>query len=1145
MNSNNKIEKFTSISGNHLLILVCLGLTALLLYLYKATNDIEEGIAKAHYERENSIRLADELRQSSDDLTNLARIYAVTADSNFFNYFKQVLAIREGEAARPVDYDKVYWDLFIADGFAPRPENEKISLVELIAQYNNEDDLLAYFKNAKQSSDELVKVEEEAFNALKGIYKDSLGNYTIHSTPNQELAISLLFSEEYLNAKKKIMLSINDFQHYIHIATLDRINKLEDKQRLFSIIFKLTLFVIAFLILLFGADSIYSIFKSKNSIKHIGEGNGIWKKLFKEIVRSWRLLVIGAIFSLLVVIFFQITKNVFQNNLKYSTQQSLQTVLETTTDNLLNWFQDIEAELELISENEDFIKWVVDTSELKQNVIISNTKNEFRKYFSDKSYSNFLITDLNGSILLSDNILWKNTTINEIDPSLDLIEISRFRGVFNKFPSTQSPDSSYNHKIKFGIPLYSKEDNLGVLIVFIDPQERFTKVLQGGRLGESGESYAFNAMGEMISESRFTNQLHELGYLPEGKLSELNINIKVPAKFNNGREVYTEMAKNALSGHSGINIEGYKDYRGVPVIGAWTWLEPYRIGVSTEIDYSEAFKIIILYNRISIYSIGFFIVILLSLIAIFISIRARLALLNQQIEDKSALTQSIIDSMPDLLFYKDKQLKYLGANKAFTKYLGLAENQIIGLLDSTIISEKIGHKFDSSDKDVIKNETPVSLEWEDVDSNGNSIIFDTRKTPFYNDKGELMGLIGISRDITQRKSAEEKIRNSEIRHRSVTDTAREAIISVNDKGIIHSWNKAAEFIFGYNEKEAIGSMLDIIIPEKYWEEHSSGLKRFRQKGGFTKLENQTIEFHGKRKNGTIFPIELSLAKWESAGAMNITGIIRDITDRKEAEEVIKRNNTRMKNELNAARKIQMSMIPKEFPVFNSKSKYDIHANMIPAREVGGDFYDFYELDDDNLFICICDVSGKGAGAALFMALAKSTMRLKSEKFTSPAQILTKLNDELASNNEMYMFITVFAATLNLKTGLLTYCNAGHNPPLIKFLNGEIKILKDLHGPVIGAVEGLNYREDSIQLSAGDLILLYTDGISDATNENKERYTDKRIYDQVRSLAVMSPENIIKSIISETIKHTGKAEQFDDITILSARYWGQQKGKKID
>jgi len=253
---------------------------------------------------------------------------------------------------------------------------------------------------------------------------------------------------------------------------------------------------------------------------------------------------------------------------------------------------------------------------------------------------------------------------------------------------------------------------------------------------------------------------------------------------------------------------------------------------------------------------------------------------------------------------------------------------------------------------------------------------------------------------------------------------------------------------------------------------------------------------------------------------------------------------RMESELNIGRDIQMSMLPLEFPAFPDRTEFDVHATLVPAREVGGDFYDFFLVDEDRLCVCIGDVSGKGVPAALFMAVTKTLIKSRASNDSSPASILTHVNNEISRQNEASMFVTIFLGVLDLRSGSFTYTNAGHNPPYIKTRSGDLVRLDKRHGPVIGALEDMVYGEDRVELSVGDTLILYTDGVTEAMNVEGELYEEERL---VRSLSQESDtvEALVSSTVEEVWLFEGEAQQADDVTVLVARYLGTGTSERIE
>jgi sigma-B regulation protein RsbU (phosphoserine phosphatase) len=245
----------------------------------------------------------------------------------------------------------------------------------------------------------------------------------------------------------------------------------------------------------------------------------------------------------------------------------------------------------------------------------------------------------------------------------------------------------------------------------------------------------------------------------------------------------------------------------------------------------------------------------------------------------------------------------------------------------------------------------------------------------------------------------------------------------------------------------------------------------------------------------------------------------------------------MESELNIGRDIQMSMLPIQFPAFPHRTEFDIYATLHPAREVGGDFYDFFLIDEDRICFGVGDVSGKGVGAALFMALTKTLIKSRASNDFSPASILTHVNDEVGRNNESCMFVTIWVGILDLTTGTLTYTNAGHNPPYLKRANGDLLRLDARHGPVVGAMEGIVYGEDALLIGAGDMALLYTDGVTEAMDPNEQLYDERSLVEVLETREFPSVQDLVQATVDDVWRFQSDAVQADDVTVLAIQFLG--------
>lgn len=236
-------------------------------------------------------------------------------------------------------------------------------------------------------------------------------------------------------------------------------------------------------------------------------------------------------------------------------------------------------------------------------------------------------------------------------------------------------------------------------------------------------------------------------------------------------------------------------------------------------------------------------------------------------------------------------------------------------------------------------------------------------------------------------------------------------------------------------------------------------------------------------------------------------------------------------ELDVARHIQASMLPCIFPAFPERHEFDIHASMTPAKEVGGDFYDFFLVDDDHLAMIMADVSGKGVPAALFMMISKTLLKSATQSGLSPKAVLEKVNNQLCENNDAEMFVTVWLGILEISTGKMKCANAGHEYPAIMRKGGDFALYKDKHGFVLAGMENARYREYELELGAGDRLFVYTDGVPEATNASADLYGTDRMIAALNQNPGCSCRQLLEALHQDVDTFVGQAPQFDDITML--------------
>jgi sigma-B regulation protein RsbU (phosphoserine phosphatase) len=247
---------------------------------------------------------------------------------------------------------------------------------------------------------------------------------------------------------------------------------------------------------------------------------------------------------------------------------------------------------------------------------------------------------------------------------------------------------------------------------------------------------------------------------------------------------------------------------------------------------------------------------------------------------------------------------------------------------------------------------------------------------------------------------------------------------------------------------------------------------------------------------------------------------------------------RIESELRVATEIQTSMLPTIFPPFPDRKEFDIFATMSPAREVGGDFYDFFFVDQNKLCFDIGDVCGKGIPAALFMAISKTLLKTEALRGLSPEEILTRVNDILSPDNEFSMFFTGFCVILNMENGEMLFANGGHNPPLICTADGEFQFIQMSKSLVVGVMPDVRFECQKLILKPDDVIFMYTDGVTEAENPEKNLFSSDRLKNCLSNLKDRDPTHIIKAIRDEIETFTRGTSQSDDITMLALRFNGK-------
>ncbi len=279
-------------------------------------------------------------------------------------------------------------------------------------------------------------------------------------------------------------------------------------------------------------------------------------------------------------------------------------------------------------------------------------------------------------------------------------------------------------------------------------------------------------------------------------------------------------------------------------------------------------------------------------------------------------------------------------------------------------------------------------------------------------------------------------------------------------------------------------------------------------------------------------------------ALTMADMENDLADYEKNLAEITKEKERVGAELALAQRIQADMLPNVFPAFPERKDFDIYASMTPAKEVGGDFYDFFLTDEDHLCIVIADVSGKGVPAALFMMMTMIMIQNNAMSGKSPGEVLRSVNDQICSNNREEMFVTVWLGKLDLRTGVLVWANAGHEYPVFKDAYGSFEFDRSRHGIVIGAFPDRHYEEFEKTLSSGSKLFVYTDGVPEAKREDGDMFELHRILKALVGSEDGTPKEIVGSVASAINEFVSNDPQFDDITMLCVHYIGEKEDEKM-
>lgn len=470
-------------------------------------------------------------------------------------------------------------------------------------------------------------------------------------------------------------------------------------------------------------------------------------------------------------------------------------------------------------------------------------------------------------------------------------------------------------------------------------------------------------------------------------------------------------------------------------------------------------------------------------------------------------------------------------------YSSVAVKQILGFTPEEVIGKHYTAFLTPQDKAVQQVYTTNKTAFHALinhyrHKDGHPVLTESTGLPIINNDGQLLKWRGIDHDITAKKQFQDALLDSEKRLRLVIESALSAIVIMDSYGIIIDWNRQAEHIFGWSQPEALGKRLDVlIIPSRFHDAHRYGLQRFLQTGQGEML-NRLVEHTAKRRDGTEFPVELSISPLKLGNTYIFSGFINDITARKAAEQQARETQVSLaiaQNEINMARHIQASLLP-SVPI--TTKDFEITGYCLPANQVGGDYFDYFFRTDNQLDMVIADVSGHSFAPALFMVAARSAIRTYANNAETPAHILAALNRFLFKDlDNADFFITLFYLQYDIARHELRFANAGHPPPLLMRAGQAQCQYLDADGLILGVREQIDFEEKILSLAANDVLLIYTDGLTEAENPQGEFFGLECVSNIFIRLSQQSPQAIITGLLSELKQFCQRDTFNDDITLM--------------
>ncbi|MCX6689148.1 MAG: SpoIIE family protein phosphatase [Methanoregula sp.] len=516
--------------------------------------------------------------------------------------------------------------------------------------------------------------------------------------------------------------------------------------------------------------------------------------------------------------------------------------------------------------------------------------------------------------------------------------------------------------------------------------------------------------------------------------------------------------------------------------------------------------------------------------------------------------REIINFLPDATFVIDTAGKVIAWNRAMEEMTGVSAKNVMGRGDYEYALPFYNERKPMLANLVFMPDEEIEKRYHSIQRTGKTLVVDihiptfrgrgayfwAKASPLYDPEGNITGAIETIRDITDRKLAELEMEQTHKRLAEIINFLPDATFVIDTAGKVIAWNRAMEEMTGVPAAKVMGfGDYEYALP--FYNERKPML------ANLVFMPDDEIEkrYHSIQRTGKTLVVDIHIPTFRGRGAYfwakasplydpegNITGAIetiRDITERREMEERLARS----KAELHIAADIQRSFLPEIIPQVTG---FEIAARSVMAKEVGGDFFDVIPfevipLKTGTLGILIADVSGKGVPAALFMALSRIVVRVNALWHHDPAKTIEDANNVITQDSKAGMFVTLFYGTLSGKDRTLTYVNAGHNPPIVyRSDDGSMEELMPT-GIILGAVEHREYTSRTIGIGPGDVIVMYTDGVTEATNHQLEMFGEERLRTIIQENPTLPPNAILEKILHGVESFSSGEPQFDDITLM--------------